>query len=345
MADNNSNSSSRSTTNNPANTDNDQSVNGSGGVGVVGASASTTTATERAYIAGNNSIKTLVVLCQGLKKDDGSDFIDIKEEQPWKSVPRGLIKPTATMLREEILRRFEAFGLQEHRPQPNAWSLDKLNSWLHKHPIEKTEDIDFLKKVIEMHRVSAHEAHAAAQIERASLATNWSGKYPYLRLIHCVIDDTIKEAYIRRNDLEPGRMQVENRNSSSREKSVWEKIADLWNDKDFAPSTEGDLEDLHFDFFDPIAIPFDKVSSMTPATPKSVKDKIYGMVTALTRIIGNWERSGQGDGGFHDEGPLESDNPLFGTFNDCSTTARSVWCRWCPVVTLWTLRHCLVDNV
>jgi DMSO/TMAO reductase YedYZ molybdopterin-dependent catalytic subunit len=58
------------------------------------ASRPTKTATELAYKDGNNSMKYLVVLSFGLKKEDGSEFIDNKDEQPWASVPRGEIKPT-----------------------------------------------------------------------------------------------------------------------------------------------------------------------------------------------------------------------------------------------------------
>ena len=43
------------------------------------------------------------------------------------------------------------------------------------------------------------------------------------------------------------------------------------------------------------------VSNLSPATPEKVEDKWNTMNTALKRIITNWERSGQGDGGFLDE--------------------------------------------
>ena len=325
MADNNSNSSSRSTTNNSTIVDNNQGVNGGSSDEAVGASTSTVTATERAYVAGNNSIKTLVVLCQGLKKDDGSDFIDIKEEQPWKSVPRGLIKPSAAMLKDEIVRRYEAFGLegQENRPHPNAWTLEKLTTWLDKHPIEKTEDIEFLKRVTEAHKLSSHEAHAAAQIEKESLELNWTGKYPYLRLIHCVIDERIKELYLRRNDLNQGRLQVENRNSSSREKNVWEKIADLWNDGTFEPYTEDNLFELHPDFTFSVQLSYDKVRSMTPATAQKIYNVLSTMLGSLTKVIQNWEKSGQGDGGHLDED--DEDVPEFGSLE--GRTPHALHCR------------------
>lgn len=287
------------------------------------------TETELAYIAGNNSIRTLVVLTQGLKKEDGSDLIDIKDEQPWKSIPKIEIKPTLDMLKEEVKRRHKAFGLPKPEPRPAAWRSSKISKWLDDHPIDKEPDLDFLRKTISTCRQSSQRAQAYRQFERDAASSNWIGKYPYLRLIHCIVDDSIKESFIKRNDIQPGRMEVENRNSSNREKTVWEQIADLWNNPSFAPVTEGGLTELHFDFIPSISIPHEKISSMNPATPQFVQNKITGMVTSLTRIISNWERSGQGDGGFHDDGALDSDHPLFGTFANRDAAALNSRCSFC----------------
>ncbi|KAG7347941.1 hypothetical protein IV203_016646 [Nitzschia inconspicua] len=179
------------------------------------------------------------------------------------------------MLKAEIKRRHKAFGLPKPEPRPASWRSTKICEWF-------------------------EEAAVHRQLERDATSSNWTGKDPYLRLIHCIVDDSIKESF--RNDIQPGRMSIENRN---REKTVWEAIADLWNDPGFAPVTEGGLAELHFDFIPSIAVPYEKVSSMNPATPQFVQNKITGMVTSLTRIISNWERSGQGDGGFHEDGAIE----------------------------------------
>lgn len=285
-----------------------------------------TTVTQLAYLEGNNSIKCLVVLCQGLKKPSGEPLINITEEQPWKSVPRNEIKPTAGMLKLEIFRRYDTFHLSEPKPRPSGWTIEKIIQWLDDHPISKKEDIKYLEKVIESHRKASHSAHAAAQLEREALESNWTGKYPYLRLIHCIIDDNIKESYLHRNDFDTTRMQVENRNSVVREKTCWEKISDLWNNPEFLPCTEGGLKELHHDFIDTIEVPHSKVAAMIPATPRTVQDKVTGMVTKLTRVIQNWEKSGQGDGGFHDNGVLDQDDVLFGTFDGrepCALNLRS----------------------
>ena len=59
--------------------------------------------------------------------------------------------------------------------------------------------------------------------------------------------------------------------------------------------------DTHSDFAAPIYCAFESVSHMQPATPEKVEEKWNSMNLALKRVIQNWERSGQGSGGFINE--------------------------------------------
>jgi hypothetical protein len=148
---------------------------------------------------------------------------------------------------------------------------------------------------------------------------------------------------------------VENRNSHVRDKTVWELIADLWNDPTFEPRTEGNLSDLHIDFAEPIDLRFEKVASMNPANPKLVQGKFSAMITELTRIIANWERSGQGEGGFYanedlDE-PLEKEHPLFGSLDGRERASLDLRCNFCEdhqtyLLYLWHIldRHQLLQT-
>ena len=132
----------------------------------------------------------------------------------------------------------------------------------------------------------------------SSSAANWIGKYPILRLIHALIDhDEIKRAFLTRHDLTGGRMAVENRNAAeTRASSVWQLLANKWNDPLFLPVTVA-LPDVHSDFSLPIPLSHDAVSHMQTATEKC-KEKWQALNLQLNRIITKWERSGQGDGGF-----------------------------------------------
>jgi hypothetical protein len=189
--------------------------------------------------------------------------------------------------------------------------MEALRKWLEENPIEGESDVEFLKSDVEHHRQASEAARSTISTERETL--NWTGQVPYLRLTHCVVDDSIKEAYLNRDTIQPGSMEVENRNSSVREESVWEKIANLWNDREFEPETLC-LPDLHpHEFLFPERLTYDKVELMLPTTPSRVMEKIAQMIISLRRCIEKWERSGQGEVGvdpFDDEGDIR---PQFGS--------------------------------
>jgi hypothetical protein len=127
--------------------------------------------------------------------------------------------------------------------------------------------------------------------------SKWTGKYPILRMIHVIDHDEIKRAFHTRFDLPYGRMFVENRNTREvRASSVWQLIADKWNDPMYLPTT-GVMPLVHPDFCFPIALDYGMVSHMQPASAEKVKEKWQAINLQLKRVIASWERSGQGEGG------------------------------------------------
>jgi hypothetical protein len=112
-----------------------------------------------------------------------------------------------------------------------------------------------------------------------------------------VDSDEIRHAYTTRNDISNERIVLDNQKSTEkRAKTVWELVADKWNDIAFEPETNV-IDDLHSDFSCSIKIPHNKVALLSLATPDKVLEKISTMNVLLQRLIRNWERSGQGDGG------------------------------------------------
>lgn len=77
-------------------------------------------------------------------------------------------------------------------------------------------------------------------------------------------------------------------------------VANKWNDPLFLPITSL-KPDTHSDFSLPIALSYESVSKLQPASVEKVEEKWNAMILALKRGIQNWERSGQGDGGFTEE--------------------------------------------
>ena len=139
---------------------------------------------------------------------------------------------------------------------------------------------------------------------------SWTGKYPYLRLIHAIVDDDdIKRAYIHRNDIPSGRMAVENRNTpEAKAANVWQRVADKWNDVSFAPVTESVPDLFHDSFAVSEMIPHDMIMSFLPPNADKAKERFKSMIRVLKLIIPKWEKSGQGDGGGHRQD--DDDNPF-----------------------------------
>lgn len=280
------------------------------------------TESERVYEANGRSRVSLVTLCLGLKKPDGQELIDINQE-PWKSEAKSQIKPKAKDLKEEVKRRAALKDLHP-MPRPNAWSVPELMEWLNNHPIQTLPDIRFLIRESERIKEMIHAAQKEEENEAAALqGADWRGNIPYLRLIHCLAEDNIKPAYLRRHN-QVTRPQLDARNSESRPPTVYEMIAECWNSPAFNPSTA--VSDCHFDYSSPIDLGYPVVQVFQPATARKVEDKLTQLRASLTRIIAKWEKSGQGDGGHFDSdddeeesasrNTIDESNPQFGVLQD-----------------------------
>jgi hypothetical protein len=118
---------------------------------------------------------------------------------------RGDIKPTADMFRDEVVRRHQLndpIGANVS-PRPKNWTMDALRKWLSDNPILEDPDIDFLTRAVEHHRQVCTAAQSSNVTEQEGLSFNWTGNVPFLRLIHCVGDDSIIEAYRSRDMVQP----------------------------------------------------------------------------------------------------------------------------------------------
>jgi len=154
---------------------------------------------------------------------------------------------------------------------------------------------------------------------------DWRGNIPYLRLIHCLLEDDIKRKYLER-DKAMTRVELDGRNSNRMEPTVWDMISDRWNSHVFCPITC--TLTIHEAFIDPIDCSYGLVAHLAIATPRKVKDKISEMRTDLLRIIQKWEQSGQGEGGNLDDDDENNEldishdgNDRFGDLNNRSPFA------------------------
>ena len=104
--------------------------------------------------------------------------------------------------------------------------------------------------------------------------------------------------------------------------TAFELVADKWNDEAFNPVAP--VFDCHQDFFLPTNCGHSEVSSLARVSPQKVEDALAAMRSNLLRIIQNWERSGQGEGGQHagDQEDEEHEDP--GDFNILDKTFQRI---------------------
>ncbi len=117
-----------------------------------------------------------------------------------------------------------------------------------------------------------------------------------------------------RNDISNERIVLGNQKSvEKRATTVRELLSSLGNDANFSLVTEF-IDDLHSDFTHPISIPHSRVSTVRPATPDKVQEKMATMSVSLQRIIRKRQLSRQGDGGIDVDDNVDEE---FGSLDNC----------------------------
>lgn len=93
-------------------------------------------------------------------------------------------------------------------------------------------------------------------------------------------------------------MELQNHDSTKcSERTCWEMMSDKWNDKNYNPKTMIFLTEGQDMFREEIELPYSSVAHLAAATPDKCKTKMSEMMGQLKRVVQDWERSGQGDGG------------------------------------------------
>jgi hypothetical protein len=172
------------------------------------------TAAEHFYTEKSQSLKALVVMCRGLLDVDDQPLFDIAVE-PWCSVKAAVVKPNSREYKEEIERRLAisvSYSGNNHprsKPRPKQWTMQKVLEWLDNNPVTNEEDVTFLTQKVTEHKTIVEEAATVARNDAEQLERQWSGKNPYLRLIHALVDhDDAKRLFLVRYDLDNSRLQV-----------------------------------------------------------------------------------------------------------------------------------------
>jgi hypothetical protein len=122
----------------------------------------------------------------------------------------------------------------------DGWTRTLLVGWLDTHPFAAVVDIQYLTKTASKRKALATQIVHQQDIAADDGKKNWTGKYPYLCLFHCLVDNNnTKRVYIWRNNIQTGWLYLDTHNSADkRDAIVWEMMADTFNNQTFAPETE-----------------------------------------------------------------------------------------------------------
>jgi hypothetical protein len=109
-----------------------------------------------------------------------------------------------------------------------------------------------------------------------------------------------------------------------RDKTVWQKMANMWSNIKFAPMTMALSPKLTTQFVNSWIIMFDSCSEYAAATPDKCANQFATMIVELHRLIGCWSLSGKGDEDL-DEYDANEENNNFGNLSHCSQGALDSW--------------------
>jgi hypothetical protein len=206
---------------------------------------------EYHYKNSNNSLKILLVMCYGLKKDDNSDLLDLNKD-PWISSKVTTYRPGLLELKKEVTRRSSIIiatkmggkVTKKDQPSPSQWTIIKCQNWLESSPITDPSDVNFLRTELQLRLNVLTKAVEQKKSEDQKLlihdddGKNWCGNDPILRLIHTLDDTVIRRAYMTRHNISNSRIVLDNAKSvEKREETVWQMMARKWNDEKFTPMT------------------------------------------------------------------------------------------------------------
>lgn len=266
---------------------------------------------KKIYEALGNSKKVLVLLSLDLKAKSvttgllSGPLIDL-ESSPWSIENKQGTKPSNNDLAVEVLRRQKLLkpptkGTDKIMEKlfvmkPKNKKRDALLEWLYAFPVSDTNCILFLTS--EAERVADVLQRSIDEDKETAIALKhgaWSGRIPFLRLLHCITDcDVTRHAFLHRNDVME-RAELDAQNSPERPRTGYEVIADRWNDPNFNPQSK--LSSCHEDFRVEFDLSHLKVAHIAPADALGMKKRLSSIRSVLLRMITAWEQSGQGDGG------------------------------------------------
>ena len=262
---------------------------------------------KKIYETSNGAKSLLMAMCIGLRsssKENQRSLGDLTLEPFSSSRQTRQFIPKKAELVKEVERRC-IITLNES-PRAANWSNTALTEWLMTHPVECEEEVKYLQT----EEAKFHDILFEANKEAVVIARNSSGhtngmvwnNFADMRLIHCLIVESVREAYLQRNEV-LNRRQLDARNGPAATLLVEEIIANQYNDSNFGPRSIM-LPSLHEDFIVSHDLSLERMPC--EVSPDQVKRWLADRKAKLVLMINKWERSGNGGGN------RKEDNEMFG---------------------------------
>jgi hypothetical protein len=216
-----------------------------------------------------DSKKLLMAMAYGIKLGDHN--LGNCDVEPYVSAKgKAHFVPGVPHLVEEVLRRCASRKITPVKCK--NYLKPRLLTWLSENPIDDPADVAFL--VLEEGRFRKVFTDAQEEKENNPLTNketsrnkSWTHNDPFLRLYHCLIEDNVKKAFLKKDDALT-RQQLD-ANKSTKRSPTWAELArDRFNEPTFIPESF-ELMDLHQDFDHAIRLEFEHMPG--PITADEVK--------------------------------------------------------------------------
>ncbi|CAB9524785.1 hypothetical protein SEMRO_1585_G284060.1 [Seminavis robusta] len=249
---------------------------------------------ERFYKCSGEKYDELMAMGIGLNSEDSREIGNIDIE-PYKSMKlKKKVTPTQKNMVDEIKRRAYCDGITE--PKCVYWERKKCLAWLKAYPVTNPNDCSFIiaeeKKLFNL----INKATQEKLDEKKEKASSWTTVEPYLRLIECMMDDSIRDKFLDMQRI-GDRDELDARNSDNRPETIFEACSRLFNDPEKEVYSQC-LPDLHYSFAEVLDCCFEKMPGLV--TPDEVKRRWGDCRAKLIKIIAKWELSGNGFGQRHE---------------------------------------------
>jgi hypothetical protein len=244
---------------------------------------------------------------------DNPPFSETKKKKHTKH-----FRPTNQMMMDEVQRRAHFIsGLTDDDqpnpflkngkillPKPAQWSREKLTNWLRENVLMfMLSDMQYMQKHVKAYKTvlsnSLNKKKNRMNLDESIWGrSGWEGIVPNVRLIQIITSDSMKEAFIHRNDVDT-RLQLDSRNTESARISFYEQVRIKFNNPEYfvtslrlEPTWGGQV------FLDPHPCNWEQLYAlnMTPIVDEAAcKRHFMKLNNTLGTVHRRWAQSGNGD--------------------------------------------------